>query len=61
MLRQITARLALIPVIVFGVVTLLFIIFKTIPGDEAALMRCHRDTGGNRHRPDQWRTRPAGG
>jgi ABC-type dipeptide/oligopeptide/nickel transport system permease component len=37
-LRQIAARVALIPVIVFCVVTLLFIIFKTIPGDEAALM-----------------------
>ena len=38
MVRHIAARLALIPVILFGVVTLLFIIFKTIPGDEATLM-----------------------
>jgi ABC-type dipeptide/oligopeptide/nickel transport system permease component len=38
MLRLIAIRLALIPVIVLGVITLLFIIFKTIPGDEAALM-----------------------
>ena len=38
MIRHIAARLALIPVILFGVVTLLFVIFKTIPGDEAALM-----------------------
>ena len=36
--RHIAARLALIPVILFGVVTLLFVIFKTIPGDEATLM-----------------------
>lgn len=38
LLRHIAARLLLIPVILFGVVTLLFIIFKTIPGDEATLM-----------------------
>lgn len=38
MIRHIAARLALIPVILFGVITLLFVIFKTIPGDEAALM-----------------------
>ena len=38
MIRHIAARLALIPVILFGVVTLLFVIFKTIPGDEAALL-----------------------
>ena len=38
LLRHIAARLALIPVILFGVVTLLFVIFKTIPGDEATLM-----------------------
>ena len=38
MLGHIAARLALIPVILFGVVTLLFVIFKTIPGDQAALM-----------------------
>ena len=38
MLPLIAARLALIPVILVGVVTLLFVIFKAIPGDEAALM-----------------------
>lgn len=38
MVSHIAARLALIPVILFGVVTLLFVIFKTIPGDEATLM-----------------------
>ena len=38
MLRLIAARLGLIPVTVLGVVTLLFVIFKTIPGDEATLM-----------------------
>jgi len=38
MLRHILARLVLIPVIVLGVVTLLFIIFHTIPGDEATLI-----------------------
>jgi ABC-type dipeptide/oligopeptide/nickel transport system permease component len=36
--RHLAARLALVPVILFGVVTLLFVIFKTIPGDEATLM-----------------------
>ena len=36
--RHIATRLALIPVILFGVVTMLFVIFKAIPGDEATLM-----------------------
>lgn len=38
MFRHILARLVLIPIIVLGVVTLLFVIFHTIPGDEATLI-----------------------
>jgi ABC-type dipeptide/oligopeptide/nickel transport system permease component len=38
MLRLLAARLAMIPLIVFGVVTILFLIFKAVPGDEAAVV-----------------------
>lgn len=37
MLRFIAWRVALIPVVALGVVTILFVIFKSVPGDEAAL------------------------
>lgn len=38
MLRFIAFRLALIPVVAFGVVTILFVIFKSVPGDEATMV-----------------------
>ena len=38
MIRLLVWRLALIPVTVLAVVTLLFIIFKSIPGDEATMI-----------------------
>jgi ABC-type dipeptide/oligopeptide/nickel transport system permease component len=38
MLRFIAFRLALIPVIAFGVITILFVIFKSVPGDEATMV-----------------------
>ena len=38
MLRFLAYRLALIPVIAFGVITVLFVIFKSVPGDEAAIV-----------------------
>src|SRR5947208_16274829 len=37
MFRLIAARLAMLPVVVLGVVTILFIIFHSVPGDEATL------------------------
>jgi ABC-type dipeptide/oligopeptide/nickel transport system permease component len=37
MLRFVAARLVLIPIIILGVITILFLIFKLVPGDEAAL------------------------
>ncbi|MGA9865142.1 MAG: ABC transporter permease [Acetobacteraceae bacterium] len=36
--RGLLARLAMIPLIVFGVVTILFLIFKAVPGDEATMV-----------------------
>lgn len=38
MLRFIAFRLALIPVVAFGVITILFVIFKSVPGDEATMV-----------------------
>lgn len=38
MLRYIAYRLALIPVVAFGVVTILFLIFAFVPGDQAAIV-----------------------
>lgn len=38
MLSFVLFRLARIPLIAFGVVTLIFVIFKLVPGDEAVLM-----------------------
>jgi ABC-type dipeptide/oligopeptide/nickel transport system permease component len=38
MLRLLLWRLALIPVTVLGVVTVLFLIFKSVPGDEATMV-----------------------
>ena len=38
MSRLILARLAMVPLIAFGVVTILFLIFKAVPGDEATLV-----------------------
>lgn len=37
-MRLLAARLAMIPLIVFGVVTILFLIFKAVPGDEATMV-----------------------
>ena len=71
MLRHILTRLALIPLITIGVVTLLFVIFSTIPGDEATLIaggtgtQAEIDTirhqlGLDRPLPVQYATRIAG-
>lgn len=38
MLRFLAFRIALIPVVAFGVVTILFVIFKSVPGDQAAIV-----------------------
>lgn len=38
MLRFLAFRLALIPVVAFGVITILFVIFKSVPGDQAAIV-----------------------
>jgi ABC-type dipeptide/oligopeptide/nickel transport system permease component len=38
LLSLLAYRVAMIPVIVIGVVTILFVIFKSIPGDEAAMV-----------------------
>ena len=38
MLRFLAFRLALIPVVAFGVITILFVIFKSVPGDHAAIV-----------------------
>ena len=38
MLRFFAYRLALIPLVAFGVITILFVIFKSVPGDEAAIV-----------------------
>ncbi|HEY7579623.1 MAG TPA: ABC transporter permease [Acetobacteraceae bacterium] len=38
MIRLLLWRLALIPVTVLGVVTVLFVIFKSVPGDEATMI-----------------------
>lgn len=38
MLRFLAFRIALIPVIALGVITILFVIFKSVPGDEAAII-----------------------
>jgi ABC-type dipeptide/oligopeptide/nickel transport system permease component len=38
MLRFIAFRLALIPIVAFGVITILFVIFKSVPGDEATMV-----------------------
>lgn len=38
MIRFIAFRLAMIPVIAFGVITILFVIFKSVPGDEATMV-----------------------
>jgi ABC-type dipeptide/oligopeptide/nickel transport system permease component len=38
MLRFVLVRVARIPVIVLGVLTIIFLIFKLVPGDEATLM-----------------------
>ncbi len=37
-MRLLAARLAMVPLIVFGVVTILFLIFKAVPGDEATMV-----------------------
>jgi ABC-type dipeptide/oligopeptide/nickel transport system permease component len=37
MLRHLAQRLATIPIIILGVITILFFIFKLVPGDEATL------------------------
>jgi ABC-type dipeptide/oligopeptide/nickel transport system permease component len=37
MLRHLAQRLAMIPIIILGVITILFFIFKLVPGDEATL------------------------
>jgi ABC-type dipeptide/oligopeptide/nickel transport system permease component len=37
MLRFIAYRLALIPIVALGVITILFVIFKSVPGDEATM------------------------
>ena len=38
MLRFLTQKLAVVPLIAIGVVTILFIIFKSVPGDEATMV-----------------------
>jgi ABC-type dipeptide/oligopeptide/nickel transport system permease component len=38
MLRFLAFRLSLIPVVAFGVITILFVIFKSVPGDEATMV-----------------------
>jgi ABC-type dipeptide/oligopeptide/nickel transport system permease component len=38
MLRFLAYRIALIPLITLGVVTILFVIFKTVPGDQASIV-----------------------
>lgn len=38
MFRFLALRIALIPVIALGVITVLFVIFKSVPGDEAAIV-----------------------
>lgn len=38
MLRFVLFRIARIPLIAFGVITIIFVIFKLVPGDEAVLM-----------------------
>jgi ABC-type dipeptide/oligopeptide/nickel transport system permease component len=38
MLRFLAFRIALIPIVAFGVITILFVIFKSVPGDEAAII-----------------------
>ncbi|MDF2812688.1 MAG: hypothetical protein K0S56_3719 [Microvirga sp.] len=38
MLRFLAFRIALIPVVAFGVITILFVIFKSVPGDQAAIV-----------------------
>ena len=38
MLRLLAWRLALIPITVLGVATILFVIFKSVPGDEATMV-----------------------
>jgi ABC-type dipeptide/oligopeptide/nickel transport system permease component len=37
MLRYLAQRLAMVPLIILGVITILFVIFKLVPGDEATL------------------------
>ncbi len=38
MLRFLIRRFATVPLVAFGVVTILFVIFKSVPGDEASLV-----------------------
>ena len=38
MLRFLAFRIGLIPVVAFGVITILFMIFKSVPGDQAAIV-----------------------
>ncbi|MGO4837664.1 ABC transporter permease, partial [Rhizobiaceae sp. 2RAB30] len=38
MLRFLVKRFATIPLVVLGVVTILFVIFKSVPGDEASFV-----------------------